>query len=88
MNYDSNGQLVGYVARRLRDTPHSEACMNILKASVGRDEMMLATHIPVFRSPIPNEQNFDMQPLNLGELNSPEMNSAFAGQGSEVCPLS
>lgn len=62
--------------------------MNILKASVGRDEMTLAMHIPGLRSPTPNEQNFDMQPLNLGELDSPEMNSAFAGQGSEVCPLS
>ena len=79
MDYDSNDQLVGYIARRLRDTPHSEACMNIIKASVGRDEMTLAIHIPGLRSPTPNEQNFDMQPLHLGELDSPEMSSAFAG---------
>ena len=37
----------------------------------------------------PNDQTFDMQPLNLVVgLDSPEKNSAFAGQGSEVCPLS
>ena len=88
MDYDSDGQLVGYIARRLRDTPQSEACMSIIKASVGRDEMTLAIHIPGLRSPTPNEQNFDMQPLNLVELDFPEMNSAFADQGSEVCPLS
>jgi hypothetical protein len=46
MAYDSDDDWVGYMARRHRDTPQSEACKNITKASVGRNEITFAIHNP------------------------------------------